>query len=150
MHKQKRDSYIQCIEELGAHWMAECKEKDCEIEHRKKEHAAMLALGQQLEANRSALINAIAKKDHKIEQHKTECAAMMTSEQELEAYKKALIKENTKLHKANTNLLNKGKQKMRETDLLIGTTKLENQKLQTQLQQVTGTQNYLTYFGPKH
>jgi hypothetical protein len=99
----------------------------------------MLALGQQLEANKNALMNAVAEKDCKIEQCKTERAAMMTSGQQLEAHKKALKEKNTKLLKTNTDLLNKGKQKMRETDLLIGAAKLENQKLQTQLWQVTST-----------
>jgi uncharacterized UBP type Zn finger protein len=99
----------------------------------------MLASGQQLQADKNVLMNAVAKKDCEIEQHKIERAAMMTSGQQLEADKKALIEENTKLLKANADLLNKGKQKMRETDLLMGAAKLENQKLQTQLWQVTGT-----------
>jgi hypothetical protein len=99
----------------------------------------MLALGQQLQADKNVLMNAVAEKDCKIEQRKIERAAMMTSGQQLEANKKALIEENTKLLKANTDLLNKGKQKMRETDLLMGAAKLENQKLQMQLRQVMGT-----------
>jgi hypothetical protein len=99
----------------------------------------MLASGQQLQADKNALLNAIAEKDREIEQRKIERAAMMTSGQQLEAHKKALIEENTKLLKANADLLNEGKQKMRGTDLLMGAAKLENQKLQTQLRQVTST-----------
>jgi hypothetical protein len=117
--------------------MAESKEKDCEIEYCKQDHAAMLAWGQQLQANKNALMNAIANKDCKIEQRKTEHAAMMTLGQQLEAHKKVLIEENAKLLKANTDLVNEGEQKMRETDLLMGVAKLENQKLQMQLRQVT-------------
>jgi hypothetical protein len=99
----------------------------------------MLASGQQLQADKNALMNAVADKDREIEQRKIERAAMMTSGQQLEAHKKALIEENAKLLKANADLVNEGKQKMRETDLLMGVAKLENQKLQTQLRQVTST-----------